>query len=876
MSIDLGSQWIKMALVKPGVSMEIVLNEESGRKTPNVINIKNNERFFGDEALSFSVKHYENSFTHLVDLLGKKFDNPVVALYKQRFPFLKIIPDDVRNVVQFDVDGDTYNIETLIAMILKRCQKIGENYAKQEVRDVVITVPAFFNQAERRAVIAAAKIAELNLLQLLSDHVAAGLSYGVFRRKEISEKSETLLIYDVGASKVTASVLEYAVLAEKKEGEKDPVMTTLGVGYNRMTGGLEITQRLRDIFVNHFRKSMKTKSDITKNPRAMAKMLQEAERVLSANVDYVAQIENVHENHDFMMHLSRTVVEDSIMDLEGKLMQPIIDALKMAEISLEKVDHVVLMGGGSRVPLIQEFVQKFIKKKEVKKFLNTDEAIAVGAVYQAAYLSKGFKVKKFGIRDLQMFPIQVDFMSANNKDEKRIIHRPIYPFKSFIPASKKLLSFTSFVEDFSINVNYGEIKQLSADQIMEFGSLNISEIRVEGVADIYSSKATKEGIIFKSVKTLFNLDGSGMLHADKAEILFEQIEKAESTFASLAGKITGLFSSNSVTEEENEINEKNSKSKEVIDKDRSTNMENQAGDNVDKCERDRVAKRAKNITNQDSLAAEGKIKKFEQKEEEKANRDKAHNELESYAIDLELKLNDAEFIRFLTSDELAALQKKVSQVKIWVEEETDISTPEAEFVKNKRSIDDLMQPIKARMKEEQERPLVVADLISLFNHTEIFLLLAQNLSESTEIFTKVEINSLAKLLHETKDWLAEKIEMQSKLKPTDPPVLLVSEGKEKLMSLDREVNYLLNKMKFVKPKVKKQEKVNDTGSEHETLEEVEESRVSSNESETSSKEESIKSTKNLEVPEETIEVAKENKTEKEGVGVQKTHDESEL
>uniref|UniRef100_A0A915PYM9 Hypoxia up-regulated protein 1 n=1 Tax=Setaria digitata TaxID=48799 RepID=A0A915PYM9_9BILA len=845
MSIDLGSQWIKMALVKPGVPMEVVLNEEARRKTPNVILVKDDERLFGDAALAYSVKHWRNSFSHLVDLLGKKFDNPIVSVYKQRFPHLKLVVDSARDVIQFDVNGESYSVESIVAMILRRCRDVVEKFAKQTVNDVVITVPAFFNQAERRALIVAAEIAELNLLQLLNDHVAAGINYGAFRRREITENAQTLLIYDVGASKVIASVLEYVMVEDKKRGEKYPVMTTLGVGYNRMIGGFEITQRLRDIFVNDFRKTKKTKNDITENPRSMAKMLQEAERVkivLSANANFTAQIENVHEEQDFMMSVTRAMLEDVVRDLEVKLVQPIVDALKMAELLPEKVNQVVLMGGGSRIPLIQE--------KELGKFLNTDEAIAMGAVYQAAYLSKGFKVKKFDIRDLQIFPIQVDFISAH-KDETgsgRLIRRPIYPVKSFIPASKKVLSFTSFTEDFSVNVNYGEMKQLSADQLVEFGSLNISEVKIGGVTDVYARETAKENTIFKGIKTHFDLDNSGILHVNGAEMLLEQPLKSESTFASLAGKITGLFSSNNnAAEVKKEKIEKSLKSEEMNDQSHNTvsaagnqtkieDLENYNGTGIEYTsvktnktvasvvqtkqeERPQQIKIPLNlvenkldvlpISEDEMIVAKNRIAEFERKEKEKAIREEAHHDLESLTVDLSDRLTQDEFSRFLTAEEHSLLEKEVLRVKTWLEDDIDVNTPTIEFVKNKKAIDELLRPIKVRITEDQDRPLVVAELISMFNHTEIFLLLAQNLSEA-EVFTEVEINTLRKLLDETKDWLTQKMELQTKLKPTDSPAFSVSEGKEKLMSLDREVKYLLNKMKFAKPKVKKEEKNKET------------------------------------------------------------------
>ncbi|MCP9266037.1 alpha-1,2-Mannosidase [Dirofilaria immitis] len=751
MSIDFGSQWIKMALVKPGVPMEVVLNEEAHRKTPNLIIIKDNERLFGDAALAYSVKHSKNSFTYLVDLLGKKIDNPIVSLYKQRFPYLNLILDDTRGVMQFDVDGEAYSIESIVAMILRRCREVVEKFAKQPVRDVVITVPAFFNQAERRALVAAAEIAELNLLQLLNDHTAAGLNYGAFRRKEITESTQTLLIYDVGATKVTASVLEYILVEEKKRGEKNPVMTTLGAAR---------------YLCEQLSQNEKTKTDITKNPRSMAKMLQEAEHVkivLSANVDFTAQIENVHEEQDFTMLVTRTMLEDTMRDLEVKLVQPIVDALKMADLLPEQINQVVLMGGGSRVPLIQEF-------ERIGKFLNTDEAIAMGAVYQAAHLSKGFKVKKFGIRDLQIFPIQ------------------------------------------------------------EFGSLNISEIKISGVTDIYIRETAKEGTIFKGIKTHFYLDNSGILHVDGAEMLLEQPPKAESTLA-LSDK-----SHNTV-----DVSKNQTKIEKLADSSVSpslllriyqlygriirlkwflTSFSLQTATSASELKQEEKPQQIKislkmmeskmdllAISDSEIIAAKNRIYEFERKEHEKAIREEAHHNLESLAVDLSDKLNQ---------DEFNVPAKKVSQVKAWLDNDIDINTPTTEFIQNKKTIDELLRPIEARMTEDQERPLMVAELISMFNHTEIFLLLAQNLSKA-DVFTE--------------DWLAERIELQNKLKPTDPPALAVSEGKEKLRSLDREVKYLLNKMKFAKPRVDKEEKTKEWVAEsNETLPETtEESKTVSEE-----------------------------------------------
>uniref|UniRef100_A0A1I7XNN3 Hypoxia up-regulated protein 1 n=1 Tax=Heterorhabditis bacteriophora TaxID=37862 RepID=A0A1I7XNN3_HETBA len=218
MSIDIGSQFIKIGLVKPGVPMEIVLNKESRRKTPNIISIRNKERLFAEAAAALvsASKYPTSAYQYILLLLAKQIGDPSIELYKQRFPFASISFDQERKTVVFPNELETYNVETLLAMILWSAKQTAEAFAGQSVKDVVITVPIFFNQAERRALTVAADIAGLNLLQasshsfvllLLNDGSAAALNYGVFRRKEITEIPQTMLIYDVGASKTTATIV---------------------------------------------------------------------------------------------------------------------------------------------------------------------------------------------------------------------------------------------------------------------------------------------------------------------------------------------------------------------------------------------------------------------------------------------------------------------------------------------------------------------------------------------------------------------------------------------------------------------------------------------------------------------------------------------
>lgn len=856
MSVDFGSQFIKIALVKPGVPMEIVLNKESRRKTPNLIGMKAGERFFGDAALAFAVKNPKNSFVHLVDLLGKNISNPIVSLYQSRFPFVKIVPDETRGTIQFLVNDEKYSVETLVAMILDNARKLTEHFAEQPVKDVVITVPAYFNQAERRAVAKAAEIADLNLLQLLNDHSAAGLSYGIFRRKEITDQAQTLLIYDMGASKTTASILEFRQKEKEKGGEKNPVMSTLGFGYDRTLGGLEISLRMRDYLVEEFKKQKKTNQDITENPRAMAKMFKEAERVkqvLSANADHIAQIESVHEDQDFRIGVTRAHLEKMIKDLEPRITKPIEDALKMAEMTVEKIDQVVLMGAATRMPRVQDLVRNYFKGKELSKFLNTDESIALGAVYQAARLSKGFKVKKFDVRDLQIFPIQVDFVLCEKKGPScdRVAHRSIYGYKTHYPSLKKTLCFSSLTKDFTFNINYGDLKHLTEKQLIEFGSTNISSVDLMGITKTYESEMSDEGSIYKGVKIHFNMDESGILSLRGAKMYVEKPPKEESAFASLAGKITGLFSSGSSKEAVKEEKEENleqegkeekpeqegkkaEETKESTEKESDKNTDRKQTNGTGNEDGKSTEEEKKNSTvnakekskpkvkrvsievketrldvevpsDSETQSAKKRLSKFVEMEKKRAEREEAHNTLESLVYDVSDKLDQAHMQDFVTPEEKEAISKEIARIRVWLEDEADINTSTEQFLENKKQIDNLLKPVIFRIDEEKYRPMVIADLLSLFNHSEIFVVLGKNLTESG-MFTEVEISTLEKVLDEVKTWWKEKNATQMTLKPVDTPAYTVEDVKEKIRILDRELRYLVNKMKYSKPKAKKEEK----------------------------------------------------------------------
>merc|ERR1712083_464018 len=199
-------------------------------------------------------------------------------------------------------------------------------------------------------------------------------------------------------------------MGDRGFAETHPQAQVLGVGYDRTLGGAELRFRVREFLADKFNAMGKTKTDVKTVPRAMGKLLKEAERVkliLSANTDCFAQIENVMEDIDFKVPMSRDKLMEMSADLMDRVTGPVERALTVASMSMENIDQVILVGGGTRVPKVQELLTEYVKQ-ELGKSLNTDESAAMGAVYRSADISTGFKVKKFLTKDA-VFPIDVDF-----------------------------------------------------------------------------------------------------------------------------------------------------------------------------------------------------------------------------------------------------------------------------------------------------------------------------------------------------------------------------------------------------------------------------------------------------------------------------------
>uniref|UniRef100_A0A4W6DFY5 Hypoxia up-regulated protein 1 n=1 Tax=Lates calcarifer TaxID=8187 RepID=A0A4W6DFY5_LATCA len=844
MSVDLGSEWMKMAIVKPGVPMEIVLNKESRRKTPTVVCLKENERLFGDSALGVSVKNPKTVYRHLQSLLGKKHNNIQVALYQRRFPEHQLQEDPVRGTVYFKNSEEMqYTPEELLGMMLNYSRGLAQDFAEQPIKDAVITVPAFFNQAERRAVLQAAQMSGLKVLQLINDNTAVALNYGVFRRKDIDSTAKNVMFYDMGSGSTTATIVTYQTVKSKETGTQ-PQLQIRGVGFDRGLGGFEMDLRLRDHLAKLFNEQKKSKKDVRENHRAMAKLLKEAQRlktVLSANVEFMAQVEGLMDDIDFKAKVTRTEFEELCADLFERVPRPVQEALTAAEMKLDEIEQVILVGGSTRVPKVQEVLLKAVGKEELGKNINADEAAAMGAVYQAAALSKAFKVKPFMVRDAAVFPIQVEFTRETEeegvktvKHNKRILFQRMAPYPQ-----RKVITFNRYNDDFAFDINYGDLSFLSQDDLSVFGSLNLTTVKLSGVGSSFQKHTNAES---KGIKAHFNMDESGVLLLDRVSSTFPLyiwlIITTLRCLSELGNTISTLFGGGSsepapnVTEPVQvyaavSIIQHNVPVtsidlvlkvtisllvKEEKDREKSGNAEAEK-DVEKKTKPQKKTKISEDITVQlvindifdptedDVISSKKKLQDLTNRDLAKQEREKTLNSLEAFVFETQDKLYQEDYQLVVSEEEKEQISAKLSEASEWLDE--DGYTATTKQLREKLSqLKSLCKDMFFRVEERRKWPDRLAALESMLNTSSFFLRSAKLIPEDDQIFTEVELNMLEKVINETMTWKNETVAEQEKRSPRERPILLSKDIESKLALLDREVNYLLNKAKFAKPKAK--------------------------------------------------------------------------
>ncbi|TGZ75416.1 hypothetical protein CRM22_000375 [Opisthorchis felineus] len=861
MSIDLGSRFMKVAVVMPGLPMEVVLDSESMRKTPTSIGFRDKERLFGRAAVTLSTRSPELVYHAIPTLLGKTLDHPTVQLFRKRYPYHNMTYDESSGQIVFEHPGGTLlTVEELVAMLLEYARDIAENHAEKGtiLRTAVLTVPPYYGQAERRSLIRAAELAGLEVIQLINTGPAVGLNFGVFRLKQFNATPQHYLFFDVGYTDTVATVVSYHVGKHHYDGVfgEDPIMTVLGVGYAPDLGTSTFITLLRDYLAGIFHQQKPNiKEDIFQNKRAMAKLKQEAERVftmLSANNEVISQVESLFAGQDFYTKISRKELETVCAEAFEQLRQPFTDALQASNISLSAIQEIVLMGGGTRVPKVQSILMELGARSELGKGVNGDEAAVLGAVYQAAARTPGFKVVRLILRDYNPHAIAVDFerapAAASGKGDKTVLnpessnntspHARMVLFSRGSPYPlKRAITFNRHMNDLTFYVNYVDVPPKDSAYL---GVTNLTVVTTNGVASVVERFKQAE---MRGVKAHFMLDHSGLLILTGvdcvlhplAETTTESAPKDESTLQKLGNKISGFFGGGSSAESEQTVPEtgSNSTAEPQTNNTSSTNTTDTKpiGDIkpapfTERVNFDLVHVDANAPTDDHRAAFKQKLNDFRLADQEKRDLERAMNELESTLFSTREKVQSEVYGSYSTTDELSALNQLLTTHSEWYDEQS-IATPREKFEEKLSDIRKLLLPIELRVKEAEHRPKAVQGLNESLTETVNFLSVmrdtmtrlkthadeltknqtssegnatVENATKTMDnlpwppVFTDSEQKTLEDLINNTQAWFDQSNEKLAATPLTERPPVLVTEFEEKQRQLKRELLYLNRKL----------------------------------------------------------------------------------
>jgi molecular chaperone DnaK len=371
--IDLGTTNSCVSVME-GNEPTVIANDEGRRTTPSVVAfLKNGERKVGDPAKRQAITNPVNTIMSVKRFMGRRHDE--VTEEMQHWSY-KVVKGD-NNTVRIDIDGRMYTPQEISAMILQKMKKVAEDYLGQEVTEAVVTVPAYFNDAQRQATKEAGEIAGLNVRRIINEPTAAALAYGLDKKMHDSK----IAVFDLGGGTFDISVLELG----------DGVFEVKSTNGDTHLGGDDFDKVIMDWIAEEFRKE--ENMDLRKDPMALQRLKEASEKAkveLSSsseteiNLPYITAIDGVPKH--LVKKLSRAKFEQLADNLFERCLKPCEKALKDAGMDASQIDEVILVGGSSRIPKVQEIVEKFFGKKP-NKSVNPDEAVAIGAGVQGAVLS---------------------------------------------------------------------------------------------------------------------------------------------------------------------------------------------------------------------------------------------------------------------------------------------------------------------------------------------------------------------------------------------------------------------------------------------------------------------------------------------------------